>query len=84
MKSRFFLGLALAALLAAPAQAADPHTISMTGHGEIRGTPDMAQVTTGVTTNAATAAQALGANSVRMKTVFAAYRSAESGKREAV
>jgi len=38
MKSRFFLGLALAALLAAPAQAANPHTISMTGHGEIRGT----------------------------------------------
>jgi uncharacterized protein YggE len=70
MKSRFFLGLALTILLAAPAQAADPRTISMTGHGEIRGIPDTAQVTTGVTTNAATAAQALTANSVRMKAVF--------------
>jgi uncharacterized protein YggE len=70
MKSRFFLGLALSILLAAPAQAADPRTISMTGHGEIRGIPDTAQVTTGVTTNAATAAQALAANSVRMKAVF--------------
>jgi uncharacterized protein YggE len=72
MKSRFFIGLALAALLAAPAQAADQRTISMTGHGETRGTPDTAQVTTGVTTGAATAAQALAANSVRMKAVFAA------------
>jgi uncharacterized protein YggE len=70
MKSRFFLGLALTILLAAPAQAADPRTISMTGHGEIRGIPDTAQATTGVTTNAATAAQALAANSVRMKAVF--------------
>ena len=77
MKSRFLLGLALTALLAAPAQAADPHTtdvrtLAMAGHGEIRGVPDMAQVTTGVTTSAATAAQALAANSLRMKAVFAA------------
>jgi uncharacterized protein YggE len=72
MKSRFFLGLALAAILAVPAQAADPRTISMTGHGEIRGVPDMAQVTSGVITNATTAAQALAANSARMKSVFAA------------
>jgi uncharacterized protein YggE len=77
MKSRFFLGLALAATIVVPAWAADPgkvdvRTLAMPGHGEIRGTPDMAQITAGVTTNATTAAQALAANSARMKTVFAA------------
>lgn len=72
MKSHIFLGLALACTLAVPARAADPHTLSMTGHGEIRAVPDMAQVTAGVTTTAPTAAQALSANSARMKGVFAA------------
>ena len=72
MKSRVFLGPVLAAVLAVPAWAADPRTIAMTGHGEIRGVPDMAQVTAGVTTTAPTAAQALSANSNRMKGVFAA------------
>ena len=72
MKSAIFPALALLAALAVPALAADPHTIAMTGHGEIRATPDMAQVTIGVTATAATAAQAVAANSARMKTVFAA------------
>ncbi|HEX4634871.1 MAG TPA: SIMPL domain-containing protein [Rhizomicrobium sp.] len=72
MKSRFFLSLALAAAFAFPAMAADPHTMAMTGHGEIRGTPDMAQITAGVSAMAPTAAQALSANSSRMKGVFAA------------
>jgi uncharacterized protein YggE len=72
MKSVIFPALALFSALAAPALAADPRTISMTGHGEIRTTPDMAQVTAGVTTTAPTAAQALTANSARMKSVFAA------------
>ena len=72
MKSVIFPALALFAAFAAPALAADPRTISMTGHGEIRSTPDMAQVTAGVTTTAPTAAQALSANSARMKGVFAA------------
>jgi hypothetical protein len=72
MKSRFFLGLALAAALSVPAWAADTRTMAMTGHGETRGAPDLAQVTAGVTTTAPTAAQALSANSNRMKTVFAA------------
>jgi len=72
MKFRISLGLILAAALAVPAWAADPRTLAMPGHGEIRGTPDMAQITAGVTTNATTAAQALAANSARMKTVFAA------------
>jgi uncharacterized protein YggE len=72
MKSHIFFGLALACALVAPAWAADPRTISMTGHGEIRSAPDMAQVTAGVTTTAPTAAQALSANSARMKGVFGA------------
>ena len=72
MKSHIFLGLALACTLAVPAWAADPHTMAMTGHGEVRGAPDMAQVTAGVTATAPTAAQALAANSNRMKGVFAA------------
>ena len=71
MKSTFFLSLALLAL-ATSAWAADPRSISMTGHGEIRAVPDMAQISAGVTSNAATAAQALAANSSRMKSVFAA------------
>ena len=72
MKSHIFLGLALACTLAVPAWAADPHTMAMTGHGEVRGAPDMAQVIAGVTATAPTAAQALAANSNRIKGVFAA------------
>ncbi len=76
MKSGFFLGLALLAFTA-PALAADPRTtdirtLAMTGHGEIRAVPDMAQLSAGVTSNAATAAQALAANTARMKAVLAA------------
>ena len=72
MKSRLLLGLALAiAVVATPALAADPRTIAMTGHGEMRVAPDMAQVTAGVSTMAPTAAQALSANSSHMKAVFA-------------
>ena len=74
MRSRILLGLALAAALAVPAWAAEIRTIAMSGHGEIRTTPDMAQVTAGVTTMAATAAQAMSANASRMKGVFAALQ----------
>jgi len=75
MKTAIFLGLALSAVLAAaPAAAQATRTISMTGHGEVRSAPDMAQVTAGVTTSATTAAQALAANTARMKTVFAALQ----------
>jgi uncharacterized protein YggE len=77
MKTPIFLGLALAWTLAVPALAADPQTtdvrtLAMTGHGEIRSAPDMAQITAGVATTAPTAAQALSANSARMNGVFSA------------
>jgi uncharacterized protein YggE len=71
MKKTVCLGLTLATLLAVPVWAQATRTIAMTGHGEVRSAPDMANITAGVTTNAATAAQALAANSARMKTVFA-------------
>lgn len=74
MKRTYSLGLALAALLALPAQAADLRTLSITGHGEARGRPDMATIQAGVTTNAASAAAALSANSTRMNAVFAALK----------
>ena len=74
MKTLVSLGLFLAISLTAPAFGADLRTISMAGHGEVRAVPDMVSVTAGVTTNAATAAQALAANSVRMKTVFSALQ----------
>jgi uncharacterized protein YggE len=74
MKTAILIGLTWMAALSAPALAADPRTISMSGHGEIRAAPDMAQVTAGVTTSATTAAQALAANTARMKTVFAALQ----------
>jgi hypothetical protein len=72
MKKTLFIGLMLAGALAMPAMAADPRTISMTGHGEIKARPDSAELTAGVTTNAAAAARALADNSTRMKSVFAA------------
>jgi uncharacterized protein YggE len=73
MKNSVPLGLALIALLASPA-AADPRTITMSGHGEVKAVPDQAQISAGVTTNAPTAAAALAANSSRMQSVFATLR----------
>ena len=39
-----------------------PRIISLSGHGEVRATPDIAYVTSGVVTQGATAAEALAAN----------------------
>ena len=73
MKTATFALLAAALFLTAgPALAADLRTISMSGHGVVKGAPDQVQVNAGVTVSAATAAQALAANTARMKTVFAA------------
>jgi uncharacterized protein YggE len=56
----------------APVLAADLHTISMNGHGEVRAAPDLVTVNAGVAISGPTAAAALAANTVRMKQVFAA------------
>src|ERR1700743_1193641 len=78
MKNRLLPGLLSSLLLACalnlPAFAADPHTLTMTGHGEIKAVPDVATITAGVNTNAPTAAAALSANSARMNQVFGALR----------
>jgi uncharacterized protein YggE len=74
MRNPLLPGLLLACALSLPALAADPHTIAMTGHGEIKAVPDMAAVNAGVTTNAPTAAAALAANSARMSQVFDALK----------
>lgn len=82
MKTRFVLGLALAAALALPAYsawAADPRTtdlrtLSMTGHGEVRAAPDTGLIQAGVTTSAPTAAAALAANNSKMAGVVAALK----------
>lgn len=73
MRPPLFPALVLyALLLPAAALAADPRSLTMNGHGETRTAPDQVQVNAGVTTSAATAAQALSANTARMKDVFAA------------
>jgi len=54
-----------------------PRIISLSGHGEVRATPDLADVTSGVVTQGATAAEALAANSKAMTDLFAALK--ESG-----
>lgn len=74
MKTSILLGIALTGLLALPAGAAELRTIAITGHGEARGRPDTATIQAGVTTNGATAAAALSANSARMNGVFAALK----------
>jgi uncharacterized protein len=74
MMKRLLPSLVLVCALSLPALAADPHTITMNGHGDIKAVPDIATVNAGVTTNAPTAAAALAANSARMSQVFAALQ----------
>jgi len=51
-----------------------PRTLSVSGEGEIRAAPDQSSLSAGVTTGAATAAQALAANSRAMNAVFATLK----------
>jgi len=82
MSQRFLAhlpGLVVAlGLLAAPrAFAADtqaPRTITVTGQGEAKAAPDEAQISTGVVTQAQTAAAALAANTRAMTQVFATLK----------
>ena len=61
-------GTVLAGLLAAPALADAPRiaTMSLEATATVKAAPDMASVTTGVTTNALTAREALDANNAAM------------------
>jgi uncharacterized protein YggE len=60
----------------APTLAADPATLSVTGTGIVSATPDMATVTSGVTTQGPTAGEALAANSKAMADLLAALTAA--------
>lgn len=74
---RLFTAIApaiLALSIATPALA--DGTMTMTGKGEVRSAPDMATITTGVTTQAETAREALDANSAAMDDLVAALREA--------
>ena len=66
------VAFAFALMLAAPAALADatPRTLTVNGTGEMRAAPDQAQLSTGVVTQATTAAAALAANSRAMNAVF--------------
>ena len=81
MQRLSFAAAAVLGLLAAvsPALAEGgkmPRIISLSGHGEVRTTPDIAFVTTGVVTQGATAAEALAANTKAMTDLFAALKDA--------
>ena len=64
------LAAALFATTQASGQTAPPRTLSVSGTGEVKATPDQAQLSTGVVTQAGTAAAALAANSRAMNGVF--------------
>jgi uncharacterized protein len=53
-----------------------PRTISISGHGEVRGTPDVASITMGVTSQAETAGAALAANTKAMQVLLATLKAA--------
>lgn len=73
-------GLAAAATLTTPSQAQEsktmPRVISLNGHGEVKAKPDMAVVNVGVMSQAATAREALTANTAAMQKIFAALQAA--------
>jgi uncharacterized protein YggE len=68
------LALCTAPQLAMAQTSPPPRTITMTGHGEARATPDTAMLSAGVSAQAVTAAAALSANSAHMQSVMAALK----------
>ncbi len=67
--SILILSVALAGPLASPILADDAARITVTGEATVEATPDMATISLGVTTNGATAGEAMNANSVAMQVV---------------
>ena len=59
-----------------------PRTMSLSGHGEVRMAPDLAIVTVGVMSSAATAREALDANTKSMEGVMAALSDASIEARD--
>ncbi|WP_374622108.1 SIMPL domain-containing protein [Devosia sp.] len=82
---RMFVALApllLAAGLATPALAADEATVSINGVGEVTAAPDTALVTSGVTTQGATAREALDANTAAMAQLIDTLKAAGIEERD--
>jgi uncharacterized protein YggE len=85
MRHLAVLALVLASLsmpAAAQQMPVPPPTISLTGHGEVTGAPDTAFVTSGVTTQGATAREALDANTAAMTQLIAALKGAGIADRD--
>jgi hypothetical protein len=59
-----------------------PRTMSLSGHGEVRMAPDLAIVTVGVVSSAATAREALDANTKSMEGIMAALSKASIEARD--
>jgi uncharacterized protein len=77
--------LTLAAAYFSPAFADDNkmvRSISLSGHGEVRMAPDLAVVTVGVMSSAATAREALDANTKAMEAVMASLKEASIETRD--
>lgn len=70
------MALLLGAALWSPALAAETALITVTGEGSVEAKPDMATVTLGVTTEGATAAEAMAANAVQLGAVLEQLRAA--------
>jgi uncharacterized protein len=68
-----FAGMA-GTLSAAHADEVAARTLSVSGQGEVKAAPDQSNLSAGVTTQAATAAQALAANTRAMNAVFATLK----------
>jgi uncharacterized protein YggE len=71
LAAAFLLAAVASALPAVAADSAPQRVISISGHGEVRVVPDMAVVNVGVTSQAATAADSLAANTKAMQQVMA-------------
>ncbi len=61
-------------LMAQPTGRSEPRTLSVSGRGEVEAVPDEARLSTGVVSEAPTAADALAANRGAMNAVFAALK----------
>ena len=79
LKPLLAAALAIGLAAAQPALADEvkmPRTLTLTGHGEVRLVPDLATVSAGVLSQAATAREALSANSTAMERVMATLKAA--------
>ena len=76
------LTTALSLPFAVPALAEGPATISVTGEGTVSSAPDLATISLGVTTTAATAAEAMSANSQALTAVLDRLKAAGVAPRD--